>query len=210
MLPTLLLLLSFLPLSLQSLCHENCFQCDQLLGECLECLFLSGPDAYFGMFRNRCYFLCFGCEESVFEVEGSKLIQRCVRCKEHYSLTDSFTCKDDLELVEECMDPNCISCSPQHLDYCETCKYANVKLDGTCYKEEVITANCATMAEDVCIECLQDIDQYYYTLQGRYLTPDNQCRLCSEHCTQCNSDKDCQLCYQGYYLEDNACHKYTD
>ena len=123
---TILTFLSLFSLSLQALCNRQCYDCDELLGECLQCIFLVGPNTYYGMFRNRCYPLYSGCMESVFEVEGTTLVQRCVKCKQNYELTFNHTCTFSTESITKCTDPNCDICNYDQLDMCMYCKYANV------------------------------------------------------------------------------------
>ena len=186
-------------LSLQALCSPDCYSCDDLTGECTECVYLRRVDFYYGLFRNICYRLSDGCKDGHYTVSTGMLTHTCTECKYRYCLdTLTHTCSECLSSSPSCQITNCIRCDDR---ICAWCKVGWVKSDGQCYLDGELPPMCVDMIGDRCNECEYEYSDTGMKTRGYYVDITGQCQPCLAHCEECTDNTTCTRCISRYLLQ---------
>ncbi|ELP85461.1 hypothetical protein EIN_088130, partial [Entamoeba invadens IP1] len=123
----------------------------------------------------------------------------CLRCdKTHFSTTLPTT------QCTECTTKTngCLECTSEHCTICQDGYFINTT-DHTCNSCKVIEG---------CTACSLETGKCFKCLDGFYLVS-GQCALCNntmQRCGRCSSESNCNSCEEGYFLEENTCHKCSE
>ncbi|ELP92365.1 hypothetical protein EIN_441950 [Entamoeba invadens IP1] len=96
----------------------------------------------------------------------------------------------------------CLECTSEHCTKCQDGYF----IDATDHK-----CNSCKMIEG-CTTCSLETGKCFKCLDGFYLVS-GQCALCNntiQKCGRCSSDSNCNSCKEGYFLEENMCHKCSE
>ena len=165
--------------------------------------------------------------------------QNCLTCKQdsiykylinddnNHSCVDKCpegTFLDEENICQKCGD-FCKSCTNSNI--CDTCNDGYYLDENICKK---CSDNCETCSKGPeengnqnCLKCKQDSiykylinDQNNHTCvekcpESTFLDEEkNICDFCSEFCQICQNSDKCDICYYGYYLDENKCKKCSE
>ena len=192
--------------------NKICQSCSELINHCQECQFLSGDiqclscNEGYTLFNNFCFRNCNdNCNNCSFDESEAKY-GKCKSCDEGYFLRSTYGYHDDFGNIPDTFcnrcPTGCKSCIYDELFNKYKCLfcYENYKLNETrCQKE------CDFGENEKCLKCKGDKCE---SCNPGYYLSDGKCHSCNiNNCIECDINKNCNKCENGYKLEENKCIK---
>ncbi|CAD8203433.1 unnamed protein product [Paramecium octaurelia] len=151
--------------------------------ECV-CDIENGYFLYNSICQSKCPSDCVTCTKEVcLQPDHS------IKCQENYYLdTENSTCLSCDQTCQICING----------DECIKCKSGLILMNNECSacQEFLKQAKCDQYDKDCfCIKCIE----------GYKLNQLSQCIKCASNCQSCNLEDQCDICKDGYYLNDNQC-----
>lgn len=207
---------------------SQCFLCDISCSECSNLSTCSKCNSQFYFYQNFCLSVC---PEGTFLVPDANYCENChTSCKTCSEFFDRcFSCistkyffnykcldscpigwyADENRICKICQS-GCLTCVDAYT--CSSCQkgyYMNGLLCSLCHP---FCLECSSLS--VCSKCISPL--YFYQDFCLFICPEktfkvyidaNNCENCHSSCKTCveNYEK-CSSCFEGYYLEENACH----
>ena len=175
-----------------------------------------------------CYELCQTCDVYSDDINN----QNCTSCKNESHVLQDGNCIDECKEGYYESEKKCLKCG----EFCKTCENSekcSICYDGYYLDEKVCkkcSENCETCTRGPeengnqnCLSCKQDsIYKYLINEENNHTCVDNCpestflddinkiCEKCTEFCLTCENKEKCELCYYGYYLDQNICKKCSE
>lgn len=206
-------------------CHSSCLECTSI-STCSKC------NSAFFFYDNFCFPFC---PQGTFLVPYANYCEIChTSCKNcSHSFDRCFFCIStkylfDYQCLDTCpigwyADENriCRACKPE----CLTC--TNSFTCSSCQNGYYMNGSICSLCHPFCLECnsfsvcSKCIYPFYFYQNFCFsicpektfiaLSDSNHCENCHPSCKTCSENYDqCSSCFEGYYLEDNACHVCSD
>ncbi|KRW98554.1 Insulin-like growth factor binding protein, N-terminal [Pseudocohnilembus persalinus] len=199
---------------------KNCYRCinSHTCRQCVKGYYLE---------QIQYFSSCEKCPQSDCEICDK---QKCYQCKDGF-YTNGIECiKCNGKDCKQCIDSHtCIVCEydDQFPGYQQDCKKCSEWIDNC--KECDNFQNCfecqigyfknekgkCSKCKDGCITCIDEFTCFNCDEPDSFMIQDGECEICSnyiENCYSCENQYQCQVCYDGWYLNEkktkcNLCQK---
>ncbi|CAD8172923.1 unnamed protein product [Paramecium pentaurelia] len=179
---------------------NSCVKCQDPCENCLNKeICITCQNQYFLQNQNciQCQQPCLTCldqQKCNSCIDGYYLYnQTCNQCSLNCLKCDQFRCYQ-CNKKSQLLNDQCIDCTIPLNQTLDICNYQDCQ-DGIWTQGE----ECDNGNSYGCINCIMQNGYYCINQIGQ----PSQCLRCIENCIQCNNDRSCQVCKEGYFLNPN-------